>query len=104
MGAISGNPFQMPGAFVLHCGRSVGGFQHESASDRPDYAKLVRKTQPAEDGMAIGLEQPGDVGSRLVSILWTLQLLRLIECRPMHLQSRVGDQHEIVAAVGGLST
>lgn len=42
IGAISGNPFQMPGAYVLHGNRTLGGFHHESAADRPDYTRLVQ--------------------------------------------------------------
>lgn len=44
IGRVTGNPLQMPGAFVLHAGRVLGGFQHEAASDRPDYLALVRQT------------------------------------------------------------
>ncbi len=41
IGRIAGNPFQLPGAFVIHCGQFLEGFQHESAADRPDYLQLV---------------------------------------------------------------
>ena len=47
-GRIQGNPFQLPGAFVLHCGRFLRGFQHESAADRPNYAELVMSSASRE--------------------------------------------------------
>lgn len=53
VGVISGNPFQMPGAFVIHCGRSVAGYQHEAASDRPNYLKLVLDSQSAAEAAAV---------------------------------------------------
>jgi hypothetical protein len=40
-GAIDGDGFQMPGAFVVRDGRIVAAFRHETAADRPDYLKLV---------------------------------------------------------------
>lgn len=43
LGAVRGNPFQMPGVFVLHQGRIVTAFQHDSASDRPDYLAMIRQ-------------------------------------------------------------
>lgn len=42
-GPIQGNAFQMPGIYVFHCGQIVAGYQHRSASDRPDYLSLVRQ-------------------------------------------------------------
>ena len=52
-GGIKGNPFQLPGAFVLHCGRFIRGFQHVSAADRPNYLELVDEVQPNVAGMAM---------------------------------------------------
>jgi len=42
IGAIEGNPLQMPGAFLVENGRFLSGFQHETAADRPDYLDFVR--------------------------------------------------------------
>ena len=36
-----GDGFQMPGAFAIHKGEVVDAFVHKTASDRPDYWKLV---------------------------------------------------------------
>lgn len=42
------NSFQMPGVFTYHRGRVIEGFQHDQASDRPDYVELAeRAAQPA---------------------------------------------------------
>jgi peroxiredoxin len=41
IGSVSGNPLQMPGAFVVQCGRILDGYHHDVASDRPDYLALV---------------------------------------------------------------
>jgi len=41
VGALAGDGFQMPGAFVVHEGRIVRRFAHDSAADRPDYCALV---------------------------------------------------------------
>lgn len=40
-GAIDGDGFQMPGAFVLRDARIVAAHRHETAADRPDYLQLV---------------------------------------------------------------
>jgi peroxiredoxin len=42
IGSIAGNPFQMPGVYVVQGDRAVCGFQHDSAADRPDYTQLVQ--------------------------------------------------------------
>jgi peroxiredoxin len=42
-GPVRGNAFQMPGIYVFHCGQVVAGYQHRSASDRPDYLSLIRQ-------------------------------------------------------------
>ncbi len=41
LGAIQGDVFRMPGIVFLHRGEICGSFRHRSASDRPDYVKLV---------------------------------------------------------------
>jgi hypothetical protein len=41
VGRLRGNGFQMPGVYLYHCGQILGGFQHDRASDRPDYAELA---------------------------------------------------------------
>ena len=43
VGRLQGNSFQMPGAYLYHCGQILGGFQHAHASDRPDYAELAER-------------------------------------------------------------
>jgi hypothetical protein len=40
-GSITSNVYQMPGAFLVHRGRVIREFRHQSASDRPDYAELT---------------------------------------------------------------
>lgn len=42
MGALQGDGFQMPGAFLLHHGKVIRAFRHEDAADRPDYCELAR--------------------------------------------------------------
>jgi len=41
VGALQGDGLQMPGVFLLHRGRLVGGYRHETAADRPDYRSLA---------------------------------------------------------------
>lgn len=41
VGKLSGDGFQMPGAFVIHRGRVVREFRHSTAADRPDYQELA---------------------------------------------------------------
>ncbi len=41
VGAMVGDGFQMPGAFIVHRGRIVRAFRHRDASDRPDYERLT---------------------------------------------------------------
>jgi hypothetical protein len=41
MGALQGDGLQMPGVFLLHQGRVIGGYRHETAADRPDYTSLA---------------------------------------------------------------
>jgi hypothetical protein len=40
-GAIDGDGFQMPGAFVLRDGRVVSAHRHKTAGDRPNYLQLL---------------------------------------------------------------
>jgi hypothetical protein len=42
VGALAGDGLQMPGVFLLHQGRIVREFRHESAADRPDYVALAQ--------------------------------------------------------------
>jgi peroxiredoxin len=44
LGRPEGDPFQMPGAFVLHRGGVAAAFRHHSSADRPDYLALVAKS------------------------------------------------------------
>ncbi len=52
-GGPEGNPFQMPGVFVVECGRLLRGFQHEQASDRPNYVQLVQESLPRQVSPAV---------------------------------------------------
>lgn len=52
IGAVRGNSFQMPGIYLYHCKQILGGFRHEIASDRPDYAALARQIEIQEPALA----------------------------------------------------
>ncbi|MBX3438930.1 MAG: redoxin domain-containing protein [Planctomycetaceae bacterium] len=54
LGVVRGNPFQMPGAFVLRRGKIVGGYRHEAASDRPSYSELVRNELQTAEPLSVG--------------------------------------------------
>ncbi len=41
VGTLTGDGFQMPGAFILHNRRILHAYRHHSAADRPDYCELV---------------------------------------------------------------
>lgn len=41
VGALKGDGLQMPGVFLLHQERVIGGYRHETAADRPDYTRLA---------------------------------------------------------------
>ncbi len=41
IGSAMGDPYQMPGVFLLHKGKIVNRYIHESASDRPEYVQLA---------------------------------------------------------------
>ena len=41
LGALQGDGLQLPGVFLLHEGRVIGGYRHETAADRPDYRELA---------------------------------------------------------------
>lgn len=47
VGAVTANPLQMPGVFLMEDGRFLNGFQHELACERPDYSQLVRRANIA---------------------------------------------------------
>jgi hypothetical protein len=53
IGAIQGNSFQMPGAYIYHCGQILGGYRHGFASDRPDYAAMARELADYEPVVAL---------------------------------------------------
>lgn len=52
IGATLGNSFQMPGVYLYHCGVILNGFQHELASDRPDYVALASQVEIKEPALA----------------------------------------------------
>ena len=41
VGRVQGDPFQMPGAFLVQNGRIVSAFRHAAASDRPEYESIA---------------------------------------------------------------
>jgi hypothetical protein len=41
VGPLAGDGFQMPGAFLIHQGRVLRAFRHETAADRPDYCVVA---------------------------------------------------------------
>jgi len=41
VGPLTGDVFQLPGAFLLYYGELVRCFRHQSPSDRPDYLAIV---------------------------------------------------------------
>lgn len=41
IGMPVGDPWQMPGAFVIHQGNILASFIHETASDVPNYEEMV---------------------------------------------------------------
>ncbi len=49
-GRAVGDVFQMPGVFVVHQGRMMGGYRPASVADRPDYETIARWTFHAEPG------------------------------------------------------
>ncbi len=40
-GTLRGDGLQMPGVFLLHRGKVIGGYRHRTAADRPDYSSLA---------------------------------------------------------------
>ena len=44
-----GDVLQMPGAFLIHQGRILRAYRHESSSDRPDYDSLATGELPQTD-------------------------------------------------------
>ncbi len=47
-GLPEGDPFQMPGAFVLNRSGVAAAFRHRSSADRPDYLALVRSLRKVD--------------------------------------------------------
>ncbi len=47
-GRVVGELFQMPGVFIVHQGRMMGGYRHPSVADHPDYESIARWTYHAE--------------------------------------------------------
>ncbi|HRK20802.1 MAG TPA: peroxiredoxin-like family protein [Fimbriimonadaceae bacterium] len=47
-GKTEGDVLQMPGAFLLHRGRVVRSFYHESPADRPDYLGMAILPEESE--------------------------------------------------------
>lgn len=47
-GKTEGDVLQMPGAFLLHKGRVVRSFYHESPADRPDYLGMAILPEESE--------------------------------------------------------
>ena len=41
LGSPKGDPIQMPGVFLLHKGKTLKSFVHESAADRPKYIEIA---------------------------------------------------------------
>lgn len=41
VGTLAGDGFQMPGAFLIHRGRVLRAFRHQSAADRPDFCRVA---------------------------------------------------------------
>lgn len=41
VGKLEGDGLQMPGVFLVHQERVIGGYRHETAADRPDYSRLA---------------------------------------------------------------
>ncbi|TVQ51610.1 MAG: AhpC/TSA family protein [Phycisphaerales bacterium] len=41
VGRVAGDPFQMPGVFIVDHGRIVSAFRHGTQADRPDYEDLA---------------------------------------------------------------
>lgn len=41
VGRLKGDGLQMPGVFLLHEERVIGGYRHETAADRPDYSRMA---------------------------------------------------------------
>lgn len=40
-GVPVGDPFRMPGVFLIHKGRILREFRHETPADRPDYLEMA---------------------------------------------------------------
>lgn len=42
LGIPEGDPFQMPGTFLIHKGKIIKSFVHKSIADRPDYCEIAQ--------------------------------------------------------------
>ena len=54
IGGIRGNTFQMPGVYLYHCNQILDGFQHDVASDRPDYTAFVQRNLLPQQSIVAG--------------------------------------------------
>ncbi len=50
-GKLVGDGFQMPGVFLLYHGEVVRAYRHQTAADRPQYARIVRQDNIFELGI-----------------------------------------------------
>ena len=41
LGMLVGDGFQMPGVFLIHKGKILREFRHETPADRPDYVEMA---------------------------------------------------------------
>jgi peroxiredoxin len=48
-GAVQGNGFQMPGAFLIESGKFISGFEHACPADRMNFVKFVSESASAEE-------------------------------------------------------
>lgn len=49
IGKFKGDPFQLPGIFLIHKGSVLQTFKHTSAADRPDYIELAKAEAEVAD-------------------------------------------------------
>jgi hypothetical protein len=48
-GVPQGDVFQMPGTFLIHNGKILRAYRHETSADRPDYCELAQTPDSAPD-------------------------------------------------------
>jgi hypothetical protein len=58
LGSVRGDPFQMPGLFLIRNGKTVRTFRYETAADRPDYTEFV---------CGLSADEVGDTADRMSS-------------------------------------